>query len=62
MLNTRMDYQKTILDSLPFAAYIKDLNGKIIAKNSKLLEYITEENGTKTFIPYEKTEIYLEEA
>ena len=62
MLNTRMDYQKTILDSLPFAAYIKDLNGKIIAKNSKLLEYITEENGTKTFIPYEKTEIYLEDA
>lgn len=62
MLDTQMDYQKTILDSLPFAAYIKNLNGKIIAKNLKLNEYVSEENLAREFTPYEKTEIYLEDA
>ncbi len=61
MLNTRMDCRKTILDSLPFAAYVKDLNGKIIEGNSKLTEYISSKNQAREFLPYEKTEIYLED-
>ena len=30
MIENQNDYQKTILDNLPFIAYLKDLNGKII--------------------------------
>ena len=36
MIENQNDYQKTILDNLPFIAYLKDLNGKIIEGNSKL--------------------------
>ena len=39
MIENQNDYQKTILDNLPFIAYLKDLNGKIIEGNSKLSKY-----------------------